>query len=256
MKKKAWISLFLAVVLFLTAVVLAFCGRAKRTSATQTKTYPFLKDTSIKTFVTDDVQKTYGKSVTALNNYANYGFREVLSTPLADVSFDKAESLDNLSGESVGLSNSAGAKLVTGRFGLRRALEFTKPETYLTVPDMGVQDALTISMWVNIRDLQTRENPNAPRVSTLLRSVTAGRGYFILTFARYEDAPRTSAMRKTISASGKRVPLSQRAIVEWLTNICFPNCSCVIPFSFRSFFSVSANSVVIKQKPPLSFSSF
>ena len=187
MKKKAWISLFLAVVLFLTAALLVFFGRTKRMSATPTA----------------DVQETYGNSVAALDDYANYGFRNVSSTPLADVSFDKAESLDNLSGESAGLSNSAGAKLVTGRFGLRRALVFTKPETYLTVPDMGVQDALTISMWVNIRDLQTRENPDAPRVSTLLDTET-GTGRVSLKFVHtgtpsYEDKGTGETVKGTNS---------------------------------------------------------
>lgn len=236
MKRKAWISLFLAVVLLLTAAVPAFAAMQSERVQTQAKTvsvasvkddagcgkivplfrdffarlkamlariFPFLKDTSVKTFPTDDVRKTYDKAVAALDDYADYGFREVASTPLADVSFDEAESLDNLSGDGARLSDSTGANLVTGRFGLRRALEFTKPETYLTVPDMGSQDALTISMWVNIRDLQTRENTDEPRVSTLLDTET-GAGRVSLKFVHtgtpsYEDKATGEAVMGTNS---------------------------------------------------------
>ena len=140
-----------------------------------------VKDTSVKYYKTDDISEAYGEAVAAINEYADYGFAEVREKPLADVSFDDIDSLDGLDPESVGLSDVSGAQLVTGRFGLRHALELSSPDTYLTLPDFGEQDALSISLWVNVRDLQTRENTDEPRVSTLLDTKT-GVGRVTLKF--------------------------------------------------------------------------
>lgn len=139
------------------------------------------KEMSVTYFTTDDVREAYGEAVAAINEYVDYGFAEVQEKPLADVSFDDIDSLDGLNSESISLSDASGAQLVTGRFGLRHALELTSPDTYLSLPDMGEQDALTISMWVNVRDLQTRENVDEPRVSTLL-DTKAGEGRVSLKF--------------------------------------------------------------------------
>ena len=213
MTKKALLSLIFAVVMLLTAIVPSFAA-AQRESVQKTETavsasmeddaffnriaacirdffarvkallvriFPCLKDSSVRMYPTENVRETYGEAIAAVEAFAYYGVKEVEATPLADVSFDDIETLGGLSEKNVGLSDAAGARLITGRFGLRRALEFTSPETYLTLPDMGAQDALTISLWVNVKDLQTRANTDEPRVSTLLDTAT-GTGRVTLQF--------------------------------------------------------------------------
>ena len=211
MNRKALVSLLLALVMLAAAAVPAFAAVSYERAAVPTvadlsvkaedgngvaafvrnlltrlkallaRIFPCLRDDSVTYYPTDDVQKTYNDAVSALQDYTDYGIPDVQATPLADVSFDKLDSLVALASENAGLSDVSGAKLVTGRFGLRRALEFTSPDTYLSLPDLGEQDALTISLWVNVRDLQTRENTDAPRVSTLLDTET-GAGRVTLKF--------------------------------------------------------------------------
>lgn len=144
-----------------------------------TRLFPFLRTT--KRFPTDNVRKKYGDSVAALDSYADYAFSQVQAKPLVDVSFDDIDNLDRLADSEVGLSDSSGAYLTTGRFGLRQALALNSPDTYITLPDKGEQDALTISLWINARDLQTREDTAQPRVSTLLDTDT-GAGHVTLKF--------------------------------------------------------------------------
>ena len=212
MSKKAILSLFLAVIMVFSAVMPAFAATQSKSVQTGTaaadsaddesigdsimasirdffarikalfvRIFPCLKDSSVKMYPTEDVRETYGEAVGGIRNYTDYGFDEVEAAPLANVFFDDIDSLDGLSEENAELSDTGGAELVTGRFGLRKALAFTSPDTYLTLPDMGQQDALTISMWVNIHDLQTRVNTDEPRVSTLLDTKT-GVGRVTLKF--------------------------------------------------------------------------
>ena len=212
MSKKAILSLFLAVIMMFSAVMPAFAATQGKGDQTGTaaaasadderigdsilasirdffarikalfvRIFPCLKDSSVKMYPTEDVRETYGEAVGGIRNYTDYGFDEVEAAPFADVSFDDIESLDGLSEGNAELSDASGAELVTGRFGLRKALAFISPDTYLTLPDMGQQDALTISMWVNIHDLQTRVNTDEPRVSTLLDTAT-GAGHVTLKF--------------------------------------------------------------------------
>ena len=235
MTKKALLSLIFAVVMLLTAIVPSFAA-AQRESVQKTETavsasmeddaffnriaacirdffarvkallvriFPCLKDSSVRMYPTENVRETYGEAIAAVEAFAYYGVKEVEATPLADVSFDDIETLGGLSEKNVGLSDAAGARLITGRFGLRRALEFTSPETYLTLPDMGAQDALTISLWVNVKDLQTRANTDEPRVSTLLDTAT-GAGRVTLRFVHtgtpsYEDKATGEAVMGTNS---------------------------------------------------------
>jgi hypothetical protein len=212
MSKKVILSLFLAVIMVFSAVMPAFAATQSKSVQTGTavsasaddesvgdrivasirdffarikalfvRIFPCLKDSSVKMYPTEDIRKTYGEAVGGIKNYTDYGFDEVEAAPLANVFFDDIESLDALSEENASLSDASGAELVTGRFGLRKALSLTSPDTYLTLPDMGQQDVLTISMWVNIHDLQTRVNTDEPRVSTLLDTKT-GVGRVTLKF--------------------------------------------------------------------------
>lgn len=212
MSKKAILSLFLAVIMMVSAVMPAFAATQGKDVQTGTaaadsaddesigdsimasirdffarikalfvRIFPCLKDSSVKMYPTENVRETYGEAVGGIKNYTDYGFDEVEAAPLANVFFDDIESLDGLSEGNAELSDASGAELVTGRFGLRKALSLTSPDTYLTLPDMGQQDALTISMWVNIHDLQTRANTDEPRVSTLLDTKT-GVGRVTLKF--------------------------------------------------------------------------
>ena len=212
MSKKAILSLFLAVIMTVSAVMPAFAATQSKSVQTGTavsasaddesigdrivasirdffarikalfvRIFPCLKDSSVKMYPTEDVRETYGEAVGGIRNYADYGFTDVQTNPITEVSFDDVASLDELSGRNAELSDASGAELVTGRFGLRKALSLTSPDTYLTLPDMGQQDALTISMWVNIHDLQTRANTDEPRVSTLLDTKT-GVGRVTLKF--------------------------------------------------------------------------
>ena len=212
MSKKAILSLFLAVIMMFSAVMPAFAATQSKSVQTGTaaadsaddesigdsimasirdffarikalfvRIFPCLKDSSVKMYPTENVRETYGEAVGGIKNYTDYGFDEVEAAPLANVPFDDIESLDGLSEDNAELSDAFGAELVTGRFGLRKALAFISPDTYLTLPDLGEQDALTISMWVNIHDLQTRVNTDEPRVSTLLDTKT-GAGRVTLKF--------------------------------------------------------------------------
>ena len=144
------------------------------------KLFPFI-DGPAEYFPTEDVREKYADAVAALGEYADYGFADVEKTPIAALSFDDLSAPKDLAAANIGMPDPAGVQLVTGRFGLRKALEFVSPEACLTLPSFGAQDALTISMWVNIRDLQTRADPDEPRVSTLLDTET-GVGRVTLKF--------------------------------------------------------------------------
>ena len=161
----------LKIVSFISAVIIMLTGFVSGLSENIRKL--FNPEPPVTYFTTEDVQAKYGKAVRSIDKYADYGFAEVRAEPLADISFDSA---DNSTGYEIN-----GARLVTGRFGLRKALELSSPEAYLTLPDMGEHNALTVSIWVNIRDLQTRENTDEPRVSTLL-DTEAGAGRVTLKF--------------------------------------------------------------------------
>ena len=177
------------IISLITAIIMTVAGFV--TGLAENVKKLFNAEPPVTYFTTDDVRAKYGEAVRAIEKYADYGFDDVKADPLADVSFDNIDSLNELNADGIGISNAEGAGLVTGRFGLRNALELISPDTYLTVPDMGQQNALTISMWVNIRDLQTRENTDEPRVSTLL-DTEAGAGRVTLKFVHtgtptYED---------------------------------------------------------------------
>lgn len=159
-----FISLITAVIIVLTGFVSGLSDNIRKL---------FNPEPPVTYFTTEDVQAKYGEAVRSIDQYADYGFTDVQAEPLADISFDDDADLSRYERN--------GARLVTGRFGLRKALEFSAPDTYLALPDMGEQGALTISMWVNIRDLQTRENSYEPRVSTLL-DTEAGAGRVTLKF--------------------------------------------------------------------------
>ena len=177
------------IISFLTAFLLIISGLFAAFSDTVGKLFD--REPPVTYFKTEDVQAKYGEAVRATEKYADYGFVDVEAEPLADISFDNIGNLSELNAEGIGISSADGAHLVTGRFGLRKALEFSTADTHITLPDLGEQDALTISMWVNIRDLQTRENIDEPRVSTLLDTAT-GAGRVTLKFVHtgtptYED---------------------------------------------------------------------
>ena len=116
-----------------------------------------------------------------VKEYAVYGFHEVKQTPLVSFPFDGMETMDDPIANTgcipgVGEITASGSALLTdGRFGLGKALQFSGPDTCLSAPDLGKLEALTISCWVKLRDVQTRENPDAPRVSVLL-DTAAGTG--------------------------------------------------------------------------------
>ena len=61
----------------------------------------------------------------------------------------------------------------------------------------------------------------------------------------FTSTPSAPDRRVIIAASGRRVPLSQRAIVDWLTKSCFPSLVCERPLSVRSFFSISENKLLM-----------
>ena len=177
------------IISLITAIIMTVAGFV--TGLTENVKKLFNAEPPVTYFTTDDVRAKYGEAVRAIEKYADYGFDDVKADPLADVSFDNIESLSELNADGIGISNADGARLVTGRFGLRKALEFSTADTYITLPNLGEQNALTISMWVNIRDLQTRENTDEPRVSTLL-DTEAGAGRVTLKFVHngtptYED---------------------------------------------------------------------
>ena len=135
----------------------------------------------------DSLAGRFGPQIEALGgSYASYGFREVEETPLLDISFDTSEDLSlipNLgsAGGQAGVTGAEGAGLIPGRFELRKALEFTTPGGYITAPDLGEQDALTISMWVNLKDISSRASESDTRVTTLLDTRT-GTGRVKLSF--------------------------------------------------------------------------
>ena len=171
--------MFLKITGFITALIMLISGFFS--SLTDVAEKLFGAEPPVTYFSTDDVKAKYGEEVRSIDEYANYGLKDVQAKPVADISFDNIESLADLSSETAVLSDNTGAQLVAGRFGLRHALSFLTADTYLSVPDKGEQNALTVSMWVNIRDLQTRENTAEPRVSTLIDSET-GAGRITLKF--------------------------------------------------------------------------
>ena len=145
----------------------------------------------------------YGDTIKALGSYADYGFGEVEEIPLLDMSFDSDESLSALAnlGEISGngaVSNTNGAQLIAGRFGLRGALEFIAPNTYITTPDLGEQEALTISLWVNLKDVSTRESDADTRVTTLLDTQT-GTGRVTLSFVHTGSTSNTDESGALVS---------------------------------------------------------
>ena len=116
-----------------------------------------------------------------VKEYAYYGFHEVKLTPLVNFTFEGMETIDDpivstgcIPGTGK-ISGSENASLTEGRFGLGKALQFSGTDTCLSAPDLGQLDALTISCWVKLRDVQIRENTDAPRVTVLLDSA-AGTG--------------------------------------------------------------------------------
>lgn len=116
-----------------------------------------------------------------VKEYAYYGFHEVKQPPLVNFTFDGMETTDDPIVSTGGIpgtgkiSGSGSASLTEGRFGLGKALHFSGTDTWLSAPDLGRLDALTISCWVKLRDVQTRKNPDSPRVTVLLDSA-AGMG--------------------------------------------------------------------------------
>ncbi len=167
------------IISFFTAVILAVAGFFSVVA--QNIRGALGSEPPVTFFKTENIREEYGEAVRAIDKYADYGFKEVKAKPIADLSFDNIGDLNNLSSEGIRISDEKGARIITGRFGLRNALELLSPDTYLTLPDMGRQDALTISMWVNIRDLQSRKNTDEPRISTLLDTVS-GVGHVTLKF--------------------------------------------------------------------------
>ena len=116
-----------------------------------------------------------------VKEYAYYGFHEVKQVPLVNFTFEGMETTGDpivstgcIPGAGK-ISGSGSAMLTEGRFGLGKALLFSGTDTFLSAPDLGQLDALTISCWVKLRDVQTRENTDSPRVSVLLDSA-AGTG--------------------------------------------------------------------------------
>ena len=116
-----------------------------------------------------------------VKEHAYYGFHRVKQTPLVCYSFDGLKTMndpiDNL-GRIPGtgrVSGSGSASLTDGRFGLGQALQFSGKDSFLSAPDLGQLDAFTVSFWVKLRDVQTRESTDAPRVTVLLDSA-AGMG--------------------------------------------------------------------------------
>ena len=97
----------------------------------------FDREPPVTYFKTENVRAKYGEAVRATEKYANYGFDDVKAEPLADISFDNIGDLSELNAEGIGISNADGAGLVTGRFGLRKALEFSTADTHITLPDLG-----------------------------------------------------------------------------------------------------------------------
>lgn len=116
-----------------------------------------------------------------VKEYAFYGFHEVQQTPLICYTFEDTETIDGPivnRGRIPGsgrLSGPGSAVLTEGRFGLGQALHFSGKDSFLSAPDLGRLNALTVSLWVKLRDVQTRENTESPRVTVLLDSA-AGTG--------------------------------------------------------------------------------
>ena len=129
--------------------------------------------------------------------YAYYGFHEVKQTPLVNFTFEGMETIDDpivSTGSIPGVGKVSGfgsASLTDGRFGLGKALYFSGTDACLSAPDLGRLDALTISCWVKLRDVQTRENTDSPRVSVLLDSA-AGTGRVTLKLVHTGIPPRAA----------------------------------------------------------------
>lgn len=177
--RKALAALLAAATLCGTMVA---CQSPQGSTPAGTSSYETEEGTTPGTPSDDSLAGKYGALIEALNgNYANYRFAEVEKTPVLDISFDTAEDLNAVpNGGSVGgtarVVQAEGAKFIAGRFEQRKALELTGRNTYVSAPDLGEQDALTISMWVNLRDISSRESDGDTRVTTLLDTQTgAGR---------------------------------------------------------------------------------
>ena len=152
----------------------------------------------------DTLAGKYGEMIQALNgNYANYRFAEVTKTPALDISFDTTEDLaaipnDGSRGGVARVVNAEGAGLIAGRFELRKALDLTGRNTYVSAPDLGEMEALTISMWVNLRDISSRASDDDTRVTTLLDTQT-GTGRVTLSLVH------TGATLNTVEPGGALV---------------------------------------------------
>lgn len=152
----------------------------------------------------DTLAGKYGELIQALNgDYANYRFEEVTKTPALDISFDTTEDLaaipnDGSRGGVAQVVNAEGAGLIAGRFELRKALDLTGRNTYVAAPDLGEMEALTISMWVNLRDITSRASDDDTRVTTLLDTQT-GTGRVTLSLVH------TGATLNTVEPGGALV---------------------------------------------------
>ena len=127
--------------------------------------------------------------------YAYYGFYEVKQTPLLRFNFDDAISViaaATNSGSAEGncsLSNVQNAALIKGRYDLGQALDLTAGDSYLSAPDLGEKEALTISLWVKLRNVQTRVNVDDARVTCLL-DTAVGTGRVSLFLEHTGTPPR------------------------------------------------------------------
>ena len=166
------------------------------------------RDTSTETETDVSVEDTlagkYREVIEAMNgNFANYRFGEVTKTPALDISFDTVEDLGAIpntgsGGGTARVMNAEGAELITGRFEQRKALQLNDRNTYVSAPDLGEQEALTISMWVNLRDISSRESEDDTRVTTLLDTQT-GTGRVTLSLVH------TGATLNTVEFGGALV---------------------------------------------------
>ena len=103
-----------------------------------------------------------------------------------------------------------------------------------------------------------RISPMTVRASeriALLSSTRMMLGLSLLCSSRWKSilasTPRQADRRGIIVASGRRVPFSHRAIVEWLTKSFFPSCIWERPLSVLSFRRVSAKIVFSRLTPSL-----
>lgn len=173
-KKRIWILLF-AVLPALAAIVLLMTRDPASPGETGSSKEQIVWDYSTE----DEPMPEFDAE--NVKEYAYYGFREVRETPLVSFTFDGMRAAGDPianGGSAAGagkLSGDEGASLVSGRAEPGQALELAGTDAYISAPDLGQLEALTVSCWVKLRDLQTREDPDTPRITTLLDSA-AGTG--------------------------------------------------------------------------------